>query len=47
MKFLDKKITHIHRLKRKPERHCQAKCEHIQAVFDGLLSAKVLLLYHL
>ena len=37
----------MHPLKHKQELHCLTEYAHIQTVFDGLLSAMVLLLYHL
>jgi hypothetical protein len=40
-------LTHIRRLKHKQELHCLIEYVHIRAVFDGLLSAAVLLPYHL
>jgi hypothetical protein len=39
--------THIRLLKNKQEHHCLTRYVHIQAAFDGLLNAMVLLLYRL
>lgn len=40
-------LTHIHQLKHKQELHCLVEYVHMQAVFDEMLSAGVLLPSHL